>query len=126
MYRLVTLAALLLLASPAWAHWEVPLKWQAPAVSVPPKPAPTGYHVQRRLGLTGAWQTITTTVLPPTTFAYRDVGPYADTEVVCHRVVAQPQNPDGSNTGVEVCSNAPPQYPNQVGPPTVTWEWVLP
>jgi hypothetical protein len=120
-----TLAVLLMLAAPAWAapHWEVDLTWQAPAPATPPKPAPTGYHVQARPPA-GTWTTLTATPLPATALAYTAVGPYQDGQAVCFRVMAQPQNPDGSNAGVEVCSTAPVQYPGQVTAPSVLWRWV--
>lgn len=84
----------------------------------------TGYHVQRKMGLTGTYTTITVTPLPATATGYHDVGPYQDGQVVCWRVLVQPQNPDGSNIGAETCSGALIQYPGKAGAPAVNWQLV--
>lgn len=113
--------ALCCLASSAWGapHWEADITF-APTAPL----TQSGFHVQRKLGTTGTYTTLTATPLPATATTYTDVGPYADNQVVCHRVLAQPQNPNGSNVGVEVCSTTPTQFPGQVGPPNVLWRWV--
>lgn len=118
---MLVLALIFAFVAPAVAapHWEIDITF------APPSPATqTGYHVQRKLGTTGTYTTLTATPLPAAATSYTDVGPFQDGQVVCIRVMAQPQNPNGSNVGAESCSPAPTQFPGQVGAPNVQWRWV--
>lgn len=123
MQRALMLAAGVMLATalPALAapHWEADVTWTAPATG-----GQTGYHVQRKIGLTGAYGTLTATPLPATAVTYRDVGPYQDGQVICWRVMVQPQNPNGTNVGPETCLGTPIQFPGPVGSPAINYRFI--
>jgi hypothetical protein len=119
--RYMVMALLLLAANPVEAapHWEADITWTPVAPLTQ-----TGFHVQRKLGLTGTYATLTATPLAATATKYRDIGPYQDGQVVCWRVMVQPQNPDGSNVGAEACVGAPIQYPGKPGAPSVNYQFI--
>lgn len=94
-------------------HYEVDLTWTQPAPTTQ-----TGYNVERKLGLTGTYQSLTPTPLGPAARALRDMGPYSDGQVVCHRVTAL--GTGGNTVFDEVCSNAPIQLP---GKGTLQQQW---
>jgi hypothetical protein len=121
MRYMVSVLLLVLAANPVEAapHWQADITWTAVAPLTQ-----TGFHVQRKLGLTGTYTTLTTTPLPATATSYRDVGPYQDGQVVCWRVLVQPQDPGGSNLGADTCVGAPIQYPGKPGAPAVNYQFI--
>lgn len=113
---LIALVALVLCSVPAWAapHWEADLTWADNSGNE------DGFRVERKLGTTGIYSTLTSTA--PNVTVFTDVGPYTDGQVVCWRIVAF--NAGGTGTSPETCSGAPVQIPSGPGAPAINFRFV--